>query len=136
VNGGADERSRLEATLRAAIVNTPAQILALYDARSIELSTPQLIRLHLTMDSLAARIDANVAALVLAMLDEPKLQATADAQARYRALVREAQELIDWGVRSSKEIVGPLRWQELPEGIHSPSREIPSGVVRRARGSS
>lgn len=126
-------RGELAATLRRAIVNTPAQVLRLAEAGSLELDVSQRIRLQLLADSIEARIDASVAALTN-VLSAPTPSSDEEAsRARRTALVREAQQLIEWGVSGARTIVGPLVWEQVPEGVRAPSRSIPLGVRREQR---
>lgn len=126
-------RAALEATLRAAVVNTPARVLALYDAHSIVLTTTQLIRLHLAMDSLRTQIDANVMALSVALLPSSEGGSRAALESRRRALLAEARSLIDDGVRAARDILGQARWEDLPIDVQQPSRTIPTGVQLTGR---
>lgn len=115
--------------LRAAIVNVPAEVLRLNETHAIDLAPAQIIRLHIVMDSLAERIEANVAALGASIESERRAPLTDGDRARRRALVLEAQQLIERGVAEARETLGPLGWSELPENLRQPSRAIP-GVVR------
>lgn len=126
-------RGELTATLRRAIVNTPARVLRLAEAGSLELGVSQKIRLQLLADSIEARIDASVASLTN-VLSAPTASGDGEAsRARRTALFREAQELIEWGVSGARTLVGPLMWEHVPEAVRAPSRDIPLAVRREQR---
>lgn len=126
------QRQEIEQELGVAIVNIPSRVLDLAARGLIDLVPDQIIRLHLVMDSLQARIDPNIAALSSSIVgsDGPRGDAAA---AMRRALIQEAQEIIDTGVRSVREILGPDLWDELPASLRAPSRDIPEALTGRVR---